>query len=693
MRFDDSLDTVLAAEMAGAAGIQSAWRQLVDLIGRRRGGAQAGAIERLRAIRHDVPVAVRAASARGLERANPPAALVALFADDAVAVAAPVVRSARLTADEWIALLPTMQPATRGVLRHRRDLPERVIAALSSFGPSDFALPAADLTESLIQPATPWPPAESVWPPLEEPVAAPEPAEAADVPAPILPSLRADEPAPPAFVAPDPDPFVPVATIARDLPVVAEALRLERAEPAPAPDGFARWLEQVEASSAPPSPAAETARVDDAFDSWLEQVAADPEPEIDQATQPEPKPESEAAPESQPFAELAPPALPAASSPAPAAAPVTPTPDDFAIAELVARIEAHQRTAEAKLPIPAVTPDAVVDRFRFETDAQGTIRWCDGVERGPVVGLRLTTFDGATDGVAGGAFARRAPFADARLVVPGASSAAGPWRISGTPAFDRASGRFTGYRGTARRPRPDEEPRIARATPATDALRQLVHELRTPANAISGFAEMIERELLGPVPSEYRDQAAAIRSQTADLLGAIDDIDTAARLESGRLDLRAGTVPLVPILTRAAADLSPLANARKARLDLTAADGVVAAGDAVAVERVFARLLAAVVASAGEGEVLDGALARDGDTVTLSISRPAALSAADGSLFAADEESDATGPGAPLLGAGFAFRLARKLAGQMGGTLVVAPDRLTLRLPAAVDGNVEQATV
>ena len=41
--------------------------------------------------------------------------------------------------------------------------------------------------------------------------------------------------------------------------------------------------------------------------------------------------------------------------------------------------------------------------------------------------------------------------AENRLVIGGDSDAAGEWCVSGVPAFDHASGRFTGYRGTARR--------------------------------------------------------------------------------------------------------------------------------------------------------------------------------------------------------------------------------------------------
>ena len=88
MRFDDSLATVLAADTATGFGAAAAWRQLVDLTARGRVPDVAAAVERLRGLRNQVPAAVRAASGRALASAEPPLALVALFASDEPAIAA-----------------------------------------------------------------------------------------------------------------------------------------------------------------------------------------------------------------------------------------------------------------------------------------------------------------------------------------------------------------------------------------------------------------------------------------------------------------------------------------------------------------------------------------------------------------------------------------------------------------------------
>ena len=66
--------------------------------------------------------------------------------------------------------------------------------------------------------------------------------------------------------------------------------------------------------------------------------------------------------------------------------------------------------------------------------------------------------------------------------------------------------------------------------------------------------------------------------------------------------------------------------------------------------------------------------------------RRAEINPGDSVLGIDDEREDST-----LLGTGFALRLARNLARELGGSLVIEPTSLTLRLPAAVNSQVGQA--
>lgn len=340
---------------------------------------------------------------------------------------------------------------------------------------------------------------------------------------------------------------------------------------------------------------------------------------------------------------------------------------------------------------PAEPAEPAATQFRFETDVAGRIRWVDGVERTPLVGLSIAERRRSpnVDGVAAGAFRRRSPFRDARLEVDGGSPVAGSWRIAGTPRFDPATGRFTGYRGTARRPRADE----SAAPRGADSLRQLMHELRTPANAISGFAEFIDAELLGPVPDPYRARARSIRDEAAGLAAAIDDLDTAARIESRALDLKPTTVAMAPVVARLIGELAPLARLRGAAVALDPVGDPLVRADDRAVERLVGRLIAAVLAVARPGERLRLRLKTKGSgTVVLHLDRPQALSQlTDEALFGLDADTASDEDGAPLLGTGFALRLVRNLAAELGGALLVGSDRLTLRLPGALDREVQAA--
>lgn len=567
MRFDDSLNTVLAADASTAFGAQATFRQLVDLIARGRAAADAETLDRLRTLRVQVPATVRAAVARGIALSRPPVGLVALLAEDEPAIAAAALRAARLPAADWIALLPTLGPVGRATLRNRSDLDPVVARGLESFGSTDFTIgfdapQAVDTTPSA--------------PPIDRPV-----------PPPV-----------------GTGPFKPVGMLTDALPVVALARRAARTEPVMEPTGFE-------------------------------------------------------------------------------------------IADLVDRIATFQRARGT--PTPVALPERI-DTFRFETDAAGIVSWTDAAPRGAVIGLSLARADGQSaapvDGIVTGAFRRRTAFTDARLTLPGASAIAGDWRISAVPMFDPVGGRFLGYRGGGRRPRADESAVRPSGGGQSEGLRRLVHELRTPTNAIAGFSELIEAQLLGPVAPAYRERAAAIRAQAADLVAAIEDLDLAARIDGHALELRPGVVPVSGLLSRTVRELSTLAEVRGCGIALGVVDPQLAfACDDRATERLFARLLATIVSAAQAQETVALSADRAGDRITIAISRPRALAALpEDALLRLDAEQESDLPGKPLLGTGFALRLTRNLAAELGGALTFPDGHVRVALPAVSADAVGQAS-
>lgn len=64
------------------------------------------------------------------------------------------------------------------------------------------------------------------------------------------------------------------------------------------------------------------------------------------------------------------------------------------------------------------------------------------------------------------------------------------------------------------------------------------HELRTPLNAVLGFAEVIEREMFGPVGNaKYVEYARDIRGAAGHLKSLIDDILDMSRVEANKYEL------------------------------------------------------------------------------------------------------------------------------------------------------------
>jgi signal transduction histidine kinase len=118
---------------------------------------------------------------------------------------------------------------------------------------------------------------------------------------------------------------------------------------------------------------------------------------------------------------------------------------------------------------------------------------------------------------------------------------------SGIPFFD-ASGRFAGYRGTARdvtgavlanRSLIEAKDVAEVASKAkSEFLANMSHELRTPLNAIIGFADFIDQEPLGPLGApRYLEYVRDIGRSGRHLLDIINDMLDVARIEAGKAAL------------------------------------------------------------------------------------------------------------------------------------------------------------
>jgi signal transduction histidine kinase len=170
LRFDDMIATVLERSSDRADQRVAQWRQLVDLLAQRHHGDSPqcrAAYEFLRVHRTEVPLAVREAAAASLRGLQTSPELVRFFSEDHPTVAAALLRGVRLSGREWTALLASLSPTGRAILRHRRDLPDEVGQALAGFGASDFVL-ERETTAGMAAPVQQQPAAAPPPPPSPE---------------------------------------------------------------------------------------------------------------------------------------------------------------------------------------------------------------------------------------------------------------------------------------------------------------------------------------------------------------------------------------------------------------------------------------------------------------------------------------------------------------------------------------------
>jgi signal transduction histidine kinase len=316
----------------------------------------------------------------------------------------------------------------------------------------------------------------------------------------------------------------------------------------------------------------------------------------------------------------------------------------------------------------------------------------EGAPRGALVGRSIAASDhdeGVDEGVER-AFGVRAPFRDCLLELGEEGPLAGPWVISGVPAFSPTDGRFIGYRGVARREEEPEEvgPIAAAAKAATggmvdhDSLREMIHEIKTPLNAIIGFAEIIDGQYFGPAHSRYRERAAEILANARSLLEAAEDLDFAARLQSARTRPGQGT--------EFSAFFPGFAEALQAR---TARAGIMLDVDAPVTsgrcklepeltERLLRRFTDAVLSATASGEQLSLKVRMLADRCAVSLTRPSATMMADKDDLL-DPEFTIGSADRALLGLGFSLRLVNGLVGIAGGALEISDQEFTLSMPLA----------
>jgi len=209
------------------------------------------------------------------------------------------------------------------------------------------------------------------------------------------------------------------------------------------------------------------------------------------------------------------------------------------------------------------------------------------------------------------------------------------WAIdTGRPRFDNA-GVFLGYVGsvidiTERKQAESEreqlaQEQIARASAEAanrskdEFLAMVSHELRSPLNAILGYARMLRS---GSADGEEAAKAVAVIERSAKAqLQIIEDLLDSARIIAGKLRIEPGPVDLVPVLEAAIDTARSAAEAKGVTLaaDFGALQEQVL-GDSTRLQQIVWNLLTNAVKFTPEGGRVELRMEGDADSVRITVS-------------------------------------------------------------------------
>ncbi|HXG71418.1 MAG TPA: ATP-binding protein [Gemmatimonadaceae bacterium] len=369
--------------------------------------------------------------------------------------------------------------------------------------------------------------------------------------------------------------------------------------------------------------------------------------------------------------------------------------------------------------------DGVSDHAMFILGRKGEVKsWNPGVLRltgfdeADVVGKHFSVFYTPTDRADG------KPELVLRTVEASDRVAEESWRVRKdgsrfwgssviTAVRDDTDGRLVGFANVTRdltERKRAEQAVLAAKEAAEDAnraksqfLATMSHEIRTPLNSISGYAELLELELKGPLNGEQKGYMQRVRASSQHLLSLVNELLDLAKIEARQLQVQ-NVVSRVSDAAAAALSLTyPQAAAKK----ITVARGDIAKkivlyiGDSRRVEQILLNLISNAVKFTPEGGTItleSGTTPRPADSVQLkgsddwafvriSDTGPGISSAQADAVFEPFVQLDNTRTRVAG-GTGLGLTISRRLARLMGGDVsvnceVATGAQFTLWLPAA----------
>ncbi|MDF2694965.1 MAG: sensory box histidine kinase/response regulator, partial [Labilithrix sp.] len=169
-----------------------------------------------------------------------------------------------------------------------------------------------------------------------------------------------------------------------------------------------------------------------------------------------------------------------------------------------------------------------------------------------------------------------------------------------TATFNKLVGRFglasSAYRGDLTRASAADRERAA-------FLAAVSHELRSPLNAILGFADILMEEVDGPLSPSAKEEVEQIRGSGAHLLSLINDILEFSALESGQLRLTRGRVDVLALASEVIREARGLVGSKPLTVRVNG-EPLIARVDGRRVRQILGNLVNNAIKFTQQGEVV-----------------------------------------------------------------------------------------
>jgi signal transduction histidine kinase len=210
-------------------------------------------------------------------------------------------------------------------------------------------------------------------------------------------------------------------------------------------------------------------------------------------------------------------------------------------------------------------------------------------------------------------------------------------------------------------------------TAKSQFLATMSHELRTPLNAISGYTQLLELGLRGPITAAQRADLERIDRSQRHLLSLINDILNFAKIEAGHVEVDTSSVDVGALMEGLREFVEP--QLREKHLRFTQchnAPGVRACADADKTRQILINLLSNAIKFTADGGQISLDCDADDSTVTIRV-------ADDGSGIPADKLEAVFEPFIQVgrdfsslqSGTGLGLSISRDLARRMKGDITV----------------------